>query len=148
MCYRNRKNQYILFAAYHYLLLANADASLETFVVSFQEDGAWSTDQWMRHKEKIKALNQEFTICHWEKLRYFSTDISSIYSYCYNKRPSDSSLKCWQFYYETDYDSAGRKINLIGNVKVKALPYKHRQWNHFCVVYSSSKKMIKQLYCL
>ena len=140
MRYINRKSQFILFVAYHYLLFANA--SLETFVVSFQEDGSWSTDQWMRYKEKIKALNQEFTICHWEKLRYFSTDISSIYSYCYNKNPSDSSLKCWQFYYETDYDSAGRKINLIGNVKVKALPYKHRQWNHFCVVYSSSKKLI------
>ena len=50
---------------------ANPDS---TFSVSFQSDGTKSIHQWMKYKEKIFGINKELTVCHWEKLRYFSVD--------------------------------------------------------------------------
>ena len=69
----------------------------KTFTASFQEDGTWSTDQWMRFNGILGGIEKEFTVCHWEKIRYFSSDISSIWAYCYVKHSSEASLKCWQF---------------------------------------------------
>ena len=143
-------SKWVLFAICFYVNSVIAIDDLEnkeTFVVSFQEDGTWSTNQWMRHNAKITGIGKEFTVCHWEKLRYFSTAINSVWAYCYVKNNA-VKMKCWQVYHETNLQSAGRKVNLIGtsfpwSITVDALPYKHRHWNHFCLTYSSIKEISK-----
>ena len=75
-------------------LTIDESEGLPTFSVSFQSNGSWSTDHWMRYNEKIKGVKEEFSVCHWLKLRYFSTDISSIWSYCYIKSDSDTQIPC------------------------------------------------------
>ena len=143
-----------LFVVCHCLYIFNAinksDAS-NTFIVSFQSDGSWSTDQWMRYNPKIVNVKKEFTVCHWEKLRYFSTSINSVWAYCYITSDSDTKLKCWQLYHYTNFNSVGRNIDLVGQsldleVIAEAVPFRHRQWNHFCFAYSSNKKVGKLYY--
>ena len=45
----------------------------QTFVISFQKSGGWSRKEWAEIDTPKKVLN-EFTACHWEKIRYFSSD--------------------------------------------------------------------------
>ena len=90
----------------------------------------------MKYKGKVNGIEKELTIYHWEKLRYFSTEINSVWAYCYLKSSSDTAIKCLQLYLETDFVSGGRKVNLIvssdsWSVESKKLEHLHRQWNHF-----------------
>ena len=48
-----------------------AASSTRSFVVSFQNSGGWSTEEWVEINKPIPLL-KEFTACHWEKLQYFS----------------------------------------------------------------------------
>ena len=61
----------------------------DTFLVSFQSEGARSTTQWMKYKTEIAILDKEFSTCHWEKLKYFSIEINSIWAYCFIFSASD-----------------------------------------------------------
>ena len=143
---------WFLFSFCLYLLsITNKAKALKTFVVSLQPDGAWSTDQWMKYKEKISGINKEFTVCHWERLSYFSVQFNGIWSYCYIKSSSDSKFQCWQLWYRPTSESAGRNVILGAQLptttyETGALHYRHRQWNHFCFTYSSMKKVLKLYY--
>ena len=133
------------------LFVINASEGASTFVVSFQPNGTWSTDHWMRYNGKIKGIKEELTVCHWLRLRYFSTDISSVWSYCYLESESDPSIPCWHLFMEADINSGGKNVNLIGRspdwyVEAHSLPYSHRQWNHICFTYSTIKKIGKIYY--
>ena len=44
-----------------------------TFVVSFQSSGSWSTNEWVEVEKELPSL-QQFTSCHWEKIRYSPRD--------------------------------------------------------------------------
>ena len=116
-----------------------------TFAVSFQPNGTWSTDHWMRYNKNITGVGSNFTICQWIKLRYFSTDISSIWAYCYMNSTSQKQIPCWHLFMEADKSSAGRNINLVARspfwyVEAQSLEYRHRQWNHICLTYSFDAK--------
>ena len=135
----------------HLLNTIHQSEALNTFVVSFQSDGSWSTDQWMKYNKKIVGIEKEFTLCHWERLRYFSTGVNAIWAYCYIKYDSDNKLGCWQLYSTTNIASAGRNVNLIITTplwyaEAQAIPYRHRQWNHFCFTYSAINKVGKLYY--
>ena len=124
------------------------DASHEsTFSVSFQSDGTKSINEWMKYKDKIFGINKELTVCHWEKLRYFSVDFESIWSYCYIKNASNQVPECIQFGHYRNFDSIGRNIDVFVNKFVaKSVPFRHRTWNHFCYTYSAIHKTYKLYY--
>ena len=62
-------------------LAEGEESEKDKFVVSFQKDGGWSTDEWMEYKKEIPFL-KEFTTCYWDRLRYFSADYVSVWQYC------------------------------------------------------------------
>ena len=105
---------FLLCVFMHLLYHINQSEATHTFAVSFQSDGSWSTDHWMKYKENITGLNKEFTTCHWEKLRYFSTELNAIWAYCYMKSKTDTELRCFQLFTRTNLASAGRNINVVG----------------------------------
>ena len=49
-------------------------ADSKGFKVDFQSSEKWSSDEWMEYKGHIPVNSKftEFTVCHWEKLNYFS----------------------------------------------------------------------------
>ena len=127
-------------------LLINHCLAHPTFAVSFQPNGTWSTEHWMRYNKKISGVGSDFTFCQWIRIRYFSTDISSIWAYCYLHNDTQTALPCWHLFMEADKNSAGRKVNLVARsphwyVEAPSLKYRHRQWNHICFVYSFDKQI-------
>ena len=122
-----------------------------SFIASFQSDGSWSTDHWMKYDRKISNVQNEFTLCHWEKIRYFSPSINTIWTYCYITVESDGELHCWTLYQSINLESAGRYVDVVASSKswsitAYAIQYKHRQWNHICFLYSMSKEIRKIYY--
>ena len=143
----------LLFRFYclYFCFVFKENEARSTFVVSFQSDGEWSTDHWMSYRKKVSGVNKEFTMCHWEKLRYFSSDINAIWSYCYLMHSSDTELRCWGFYHRVNLQSAGQNVDLnalLGEWSLTAenLEYRHRQWNHICIAYSSTKGLMRLHY--
>ena len=140
----------IFFQLYlHKCCIPKCEAS-NSFVASFQSEGKWSTDDWMRYNEKVENVDNELTICHWEKIRYFSAAVNSVWAYCFiiSEDISEEDLRCWQLYSEANRASAGRSVNLIvttssSSIVAENIPYKHREWNHFCFTYSSIQKFGK-----
>ena len=57
-------------------LLASAESS---FLVSFQESGDWTTNEWGKYIDEIRE-SEEFTACHWQKIRFYSSDIVPLWS--------------------------------------------------------------------
>ena len=138
----------ILVIGHFFINQCNGDP---TFAVSFQPNGTWSTDHWMRYNYNITGVGSNFTICQWIKIRYFSTDISSVWAYCYMKSTSQKQIPCWHLFMEADKNSAGRNINLVARspfwyVEAQSLEYRHRQWNHICLTYSYEAKFGKLFY--
>ena len=119
----------------------------QRFIVSFQSDGSWSTDNWIKYSKEIINVTNDFTICHWEKVRYFAPSINVVWSYCYpNPKSSGPPIHCTTFdhYYET----AGRYLEFYAHVgrwesTAKNIKYRHRQWNHICFSYSVTNKVAK-----
>ena len=126
-----------------FFFFINESRARSTFVVSFQSKGELSINHWMKYKNKITNIQKEFTVCHWEKLRYFSSDSNTVWSYCYLVSSSNEQMKCWGFYHRVNLASGGRNVDLTSfsvglSLKAENVEYKHRKWNHICVVYSSS----------
>ena len=121
-----------------------------TFIVSFQSGRSRSTDQWMKYNEKFEGYEKEFTACHWQRVRYFSMELNSIWAYCYTGLAKESpQLPCIQLYFQTNETSAGRAMNFVlvlmhGNSESRAIAYSmlyhHREWNHLCVIFSSAQR--------
>ena len=68
-------------------------SSSPSFVVSFQNSGGWSTDEWVEFTKPIPLL-KEFTACHWERIRYFSSDLMAIWSYCVASKVQKHDMNC------------------------------------------------------
>ena len=71
--------------------------SKSTFVISFQNSAVLSTDEWVEITQNIPPL-KEFTACHWEKIRYFSSQIMPVWSYCIADRKNRDDINCTQIY--------------------------------------------------
>ena len=146
--FHSKETLFVLCIYVHLFNTIKQSEAMDTFIVSFQSDRSWSTDQWMRYNETIVDIEKEFTICHWERLRYFSTSVNGIWAYCYIKYDSDNELQCWQLYSEANFASAGRNINFIvtsssSSAIAEDVSYNHREWNHFCFTYSYINKAVK-----
>ena len=85
--------------------LMSTSTSKSSFVVSF---GSLSQD-WMEYSGKIPGL-LEFTVCHWEYLKYFNKDINSVWVYCIVENRDDRKIKCTQTYTTPIIGTANRHI--------------------------------------
>ena len=115
----------------------------ETFVVSFQEDGTWSTEEWVEFDKPIPMLN-EFTACLWEKIRYFSFDFMPLWAYCVAYKQHQNELNCTQLYATGNSNTKNQDIEINGWInggevmlKAEVTDYRHRSWNHICWSYST-----------
>ena len=88
---------------------------IATKILKFQEnrDGNYTTSEWAQFKGSIPHLNN-FTICHWEKLMFFSVRDSCPWAYCYKYGETFDDHHCTQMWYNRDLDSGGRYITLAG----------------------------------
>ena len=121
----------------------------ETFVVSFQEGGTWSTEEWVEFDKPIPMLN-EFTACLWEKIRYFSFDFMPLWAYCVAYKQHRNELNCTQFYATGNSNTKNQEIEINGWInggevmlKADVTGYRHRSWNHICWSYSTITKTSK-----
>ena len=118
--------------------------STPTFVISFQNSDVWSTKEWVEMNQNIPVLN-EFTACHWERIRYFSTDMMTIWSYCIADRTNRNAINCTQAYSFGNSSTANQQlvhciwINGV-EYRLNIENYRHRTWNHICWSYSSYTK--------
>ena len=85
-------------------------------ILKFQSNSEakkYSTEEWARFKGKIPRLNS-FTVCHWERLRFFSVRDTSIWAFCVKTRDVYTDHQCTQFWYNRDTDSGGRYVVASG----------------------------------
>ena len=120
-----------------------------TFVASFQRNGGLSTKEWIEFNKPIPTL-QEFTACHWEKIRFMSSDLMSIWAYCIAERKQFDNMNCTQLYSKKTPETNFQQLTFtaeINKYQVRTFfnldRYQHRTWNHICWSYSSIKKMNK-----
>ena len=109
-------------------------SATSTFVISFQSSGGWSADEWVEYSGKIPRL-EEFTSCHWEKLRYFSPDFMTVWSYCVADTNNKANMKCTQLYYSGNSTTTNQQVILgawldggYGDFHVNIESYRHRTW--------------------
>ena len=86
-------------------------APLGTKILAFQSDsgGDYSTEEWAEFKGTIPHLD-EFTVCHWEKLMFFSVRDSCPWAFCYKNTKNHADHHCTQFWYNRDAASGGRYV--------------------------------------
>lgn len=116
------------------------------FMVHLQSSEKWSKNEWMEYKGHIPELT-EFTVCHWENLRYFSSSETTVWSYCGIISKKSTPFRCIGIYSSGVRASANRKVKfgvwLEGWTKsaiadiLEVKDYRHRNWNHVCWSYSS-----------
>ena len=123
-----------------------------TFVVSLQKSGGWSLDEWVELEPPKEPL-AEFTACHWEKLRYFSTEIMSVWAYCIANKNEMNNINCTQFYTTGNHTTMNQQVLLLSWINggpieyhVNLEKYRHRTWNHMCWSYSIVSKENKYYY--
>ena len=80
------------------LITRNSNAlSSPSFVVSFQNSGGWSTEEWIEFDKPIPIL-KEFTACHWERIRFFTSDMITVWSYCIARNDQQNDINCTQLH--------------------------------------------------
>ena len=114
-----------------------------TFLISFQESGSWSTEEWAEFEKPIPTLN-EFTSCLWEKIRYFSFDFMPLWAYCIAYKNNLNEMNCTQLYSNGNPSTKNQQIQIHGwinrgevTLEAEVNNYQHRSWNHICWSYSS-----------
>ena len=129
-----------------YIICLRFGWSKSSFAVELQSSGEWSKDQVIKYQGNIEEL-KEFTICYWERNKYFSHDSSTIWSYCFIENKNDTDWKCVQLYYRGNRSLANTEVNFRGyfygwtknsiNIIFPTIAFRHRSWNHVCWSYSS-----------
>ena len=105
-----------------------------------------------------------FTVCHWDKPRYFNDQTNYIWNYCVRtnemekineKETSEKKIDCFGLnkrlaastanrhmevhcYFDYRTNTKGGKVKLGWHkIKAQTKPYQHRKWQHYCWSYSS-----------
>ena len=135
-----------------FLLNLSTVVRTSTFIAAFQTSGHWSKNEYLEYKNNIPELT-EFTSCHWERASFFSERSNEIWTYCQYKSVNETNLRCVSIYYYPPNPNG--KIVFGFNIpdwindreritwKFENIEYKHRQWNHFCLVYSNPVGTVK-----
>ena len=79
----------------------------------FGSNGQYSTEEWAEFKGKMPHLSA-FTVCHWERLEFFSVRDSCPWAACYKVVNEEADHHCTQFWYNRDAGSGGRYIKAAG----------------------------------
>ena len=142
----NRNSAILLF-----LIPWCCESRYSSFIASFQSLGYWSEKEYLEYKENLPELNV-FTVCHWEKTKFFSERINTIWAYCQHHSGNNVTLHCIEAYISSP-DKKGQskfvldKQNLRskGSIERKKwlISYRHRNWNHFCLLHPNNSKDIK-----
>ena len=84
-------------------------------VLRFQHGraGAYSTSEWAELKGPLPHLSA-FTVCHWERLAFFSVRDSCQWAACYKLSADPADHHCTQFWYNRDAASGGRYVRSSG----------------------------------
>ena len=127
-------------------------ANYSSFVASFQSSGDWSETEYLEYKESIPEL-RVFTVCHWEKNQFFSERLNTMWAYCQQNSKHNQTMTCIETFYSTP-DAKGdiwfhlyrsswgnRKSNMLKSFD--GISYRHRHWNHFCLVYSTPANRVR-----
>ena len=127
-------------------LLCHDPSAATSFEMVFQSSPYWNENDVAEFRGPFPTLS-EFTSCHWEKVSYFAAHASTIWAYCYHHGNDVTRLNCIQLYWGGDISSYYKNIYyalwVVGlgstdlDIMVKVDPYRHRAWNHVCVVYSN-----------
>ena len=125
----------------------------KSFIASFQSSEKWSKDEWLQYNDIIPSFN-EFTACHWEKIKHFSDQINTVWSYCFYLTEEDQKMNCVEVYYQIS-SNIGRKIDFTGwidglsdvplYIEFKKVPYHYKAWNDF-ISYFIKKNDLSQSY--
>ena len=136
------------------IFLPSIGAMEKGFKVSFQYDGNWSGNAWVEYLGNITSL-KEFTVCHWEKLRYLAPGETTVWTYCSISSKNDAPFRCIGVYSSGARSSANRMMKIQAwlegwttpaiTVSSEPIRYRHRTWNHICWIYSG-KKAINKFY--
>ena len=135
--------------------------SEESFISAFQDgiDNAalHSINHWMEYTNSIPRFN-DFTACHWMNIKYFSTGLIPIWSYCM-ERNENSSMECLQLGFNPIKSSAYRNVETEGllpwsrragefikPIVVNITSLLHRTWTHVCWTYKSDTASNKIYY--
>ena len=130
---------------YSYVLTAS------TFVVSFQSSGGWSTNEWVEFENKVPSLEQ-FTSCHWQKIRYFSSDMITVWAHCVADKIHKQDINCTQLYSSGNGTVINQQLVLYSwmngyiGFEINIAQYKHRSWGHICWSFSSKTGINKYYY--
>ena len=97
------------------LLSISPQPAITGQVLKFQAGsaGSYSTSEWAELKVPLPPL-AEFTVCHWEKLLFFSVRDSCQWAACYKLADSPVDHHCTQFWYNRDAGSGGRYVRAAG----------------------------------
>ena len=134
----------------HYLKLLTATPS---FYLSFRRSGILSKEEWAAFLEPMPDL-KKFSVCHWDKPRYFNDQINAVWNYCIRTKEM-KKIDCFGLDKMLLSSTANRQMEVatymdyrIGGVegepklgyhefKADTIPYAHRKWQHYCWLYSS-----------
>ena len=131
---------YVIFLCHWTIFVCYNASTAASFIVSFQSSETISVEEWAEYIGNMPQLN-DITVCHWNKVNYFSDDVSTLWSYCTQKTSNDK-MRCIQMEYKAILSRAYRHVKLdmwIFNdiIPVEIFPFRHRTWNHCCWSYSS-----------
>ena len=95
------------------LLIVEAGHTIKILKFQSNTEGAYSTEHWAQFKGNLPHL-KAFTVCHWERLRFFSVRETPIWSFCYKNQDVFADHHCTQFWYYRDSGSGGRYVIASG----------------------------------
>ena len=135
----------LLITAFIFVTLLSTIHS-KSFKVNFQSTEKWSNREMMKYRKDIPELT-DFTVCHWEFIRYFSSSENTVWNYCsLLEKQGNETFHCIGLYSTGIRDYANQKLKigvwLEGWSKpaisdaIDVLNYRHRTWNHICWSYS------------
>ena len=138
-----RKSLVLLFLVPWY-----STAEYSSFIASFQSQGYWSEHEYLEYKDELPEL-KSFTVCHWEKTQFLSDSFNTIWAYCHHLSANDLSLRCMEAFHTTPGEK-GHSVMFFNKLnwgpeksrirKAWVISYRHRNWNHFCIVHSNTHK--------
>ena len=76
----------------HCLKIVTADRS---FYLSFRRSGILSKEEWAAFLDPMPDL-KEFSICHWDKPRYFNDQFNAVWNYCIRSKEM-KKIDCFGF---------------------------------------------------
>ena len=124
-----------------------------SFYLSFRRSSTLKNAEWAAFLDPMPDL-KEFSICHWDKPKYFNDQLNTVWNYCIRTRQMNR-IDCFAFDKRLLSSTANRDMEIAAyfdfstisgekepksgwhELKADTIPYRHRTWQHYCWLYSS-----------